>query len=76
MNNQTPIQPTLEQYTEALDALYHMYVQYCSGKWGHQFMGAGETASEILEDAGYIVVDNIGAILKDNGDSHDRKAQP
>lgn len=52
-----------------LDALYRMYVQYCSGKWGHQFMGAGETASELLEDAGYIVVNDIGEILKDNGDS-------
>lgn len=51
---------------ELLDALYSMYMQYCNDKWGHRFMGAGEKASELLENAGYIVVDNIGAIVKDN----------
>ena len=32
-----------------LDALYWMYIQYCSD--GHQFMNAGEDASYILEEA-------------------------
>lgn len=52
---------------ELLEALYWMYVQYCSD--GHLFMGAGETAAEILEREGYIEVDGAGAITKDNGDS-------
>jgi hypothetical protein len=55
-----------------LDALYWMYIQYCSG--GHDFMGAGETASEILENAGYITVDGAGRIIKDNDDSQERAA--
>lgn len=59
--------------TELLDSLYWMYVQYCSGKSGHLFMGAGETASELLEDAGYIVAGTMGEILKDNGDSYDQE---
>lgn len=61
-----------QEKKELLDALYSMYRQYCNDKWGHQFMSAGEKASELLENAGYIVVDNIGAIIKDNynyGDS-------
>jgi len=49
-----------------------MYIQYCSG--GHDFMGAGETASEILENAGYITVDGAGRIIKDNDDSQERAA--
>lgn len=48
-----------------------MYTQYCSK--GHLFMGAGETASDILEDEGYIVVDSMGEIIKDNGDSSEQK---
>ena len=48
---------------EILDSLYWMYSQYCSG--GHDFMSAGETASEILELYKYIEVDNVGVILKD-----------
>jgi len=48
---------------EILDALYYMYTQYCSG--GHNFMGAGEEASEILELYKYIEVDNTGTIVKD-----------
>ena len=55
-----------------LDALYWMYTQYCS-KEGHLFMGAGEEASSILEDAGYIVVDGTGRVTKDNGDSQEQK---
>jgi len=47
---------------EILNALYWMYVQYCSK--GHDFMGAGEQASEILELYRYIEVDSIGAITK------------
>ena len=57
---------TLDDKKELLDALYGMYMQYCSGKWGHHFMNAGELASEILEEEGYIQVDNIGAVIKDN----------
>jgi hypothetical protein len=56
---------------ENLDALYWMYIQYCSG--GHDFMGAGEDASEILENAGYITVDGAGRVLKDFGDSEEQK---
>lgn len=59
--------------TELLDALYWMYYQYCNTKSGHMFMGAGETASELLENAGYIVTDSIGAIIKDNGDSVEQR---
>lgn len=59
---------------ELLDSLYWMYVQYCS-KDGHLFMGAGEGASELLEDAGYITVDGAGSILKDNCDSQEQAAQ-
>jgi len=55
---------------EALDALYWMYIQYCSG--GHDFMGAGEGASELLENAGYIKVDSAGRIVKRYGDSTER----
>jgi len=60
-----------ERETELLDSLYWMYTQYCSK--GHLFMGAGETASDILEDEGYIVVDSMGEIIKDNGDSSEQK---
>lgn len=59
--------------TELLDSLYWMYVQYCSG--GHLFMGAGETASELLENAGYITCDGAGRIEKDNGDSYEQSVQ-
>jgi|JI10StandDraft_1071094.scaffolds.fasta_scaffold156753_5 hypothetical protein len=62
-----------ERETELLDSLYWMYTQYCSK--GHLFMGAGETASEILEDEGYIVVDSAGEIIKDNGDSNEQKTK-
>ena len=62
-----------EENKELLDALYSMYRQYCNDKWGHQFMSAGEKASELLENAGYIVVDNIGAIIKDNYNYGDSK---
>jgi hypothetical protein len=48
---------------EILDSLYWMYVQYCGN--GHSFMGAGEDASEILEQYGYIEVDGAGVIIKD-----------
>lgn len=61
----------LEAETELLDALYWMYIQYCSK--GHLFMGAGETASELLENAGYITVDSAGLIVKDNGDSQEQR---
>lgn len=62
-----------KRQTELLDSLYWMYMQYCAQQ-GHLFMGAGETASELLEDAGYIVVDNIGVVTKDNGDSYEQLA--
>ncbi len=60
-----------ETTTELLDSLYWMYMQYCHG--GHHFMGAGEDASELLEKAGYITVNNVGAIINDNGDSAERE---
>lgn len=56
---------------EILDALYWMYVQYCGN--GHDFMNAGENASELLEKAGYIKVDGVGRVLVDNGDSQEQK---
>lgn len=59
--------------TELLDSLYWMYSQYCSG--GHDFMGAGETASDLLENAGYIEADGAGRITKDNGDSYEQSLQ-
>ena len=58
-------------HTQLLDALYGMYSQYCSG--GHDFMGAGEDASELLENAGYIKVNGAGEIIQDNGDSHEQR---
>lgn len=39
---------------ELLYALASMYRQYCSGKTGHEFMGAGENAQEILEKYGIL----------------------
>lgn len=60
-----------ERETELLDSLYWMYTQYCSG--GHDFMNAGEEASNLLENAGYIEVDGTGRITKDNGDSSEQK---
>ena len=49
---------------ELLDSLYWMYEQYCAGR-GHDFMGAGETACEILEDYGYIIADGAGRVITD-----------
>ena len=60
----TRLQMELKETTEAL---YSMYLQYCSTE-GHLFMGAGERASELLEESGYIVVDGIGRTVKDNTD--------
>lgn len=56
----------MSKYTkkEILDSLYFMYSQYCS-KDGHDFMGAGELASEILEDYDYIRVDGAGRITEE-----------
>lgn len=68
-----PLSEQTERETELLDALYWMYSQYCSG--GHDFMGAGETASELLENAGYIVCDDAGRIGTDNGDSFMQRNQ-
>ena len=48
--------------SQLLDALYGMYIQYCPD--GHDFMGAGEDASELLEDYKYIEVDGAGRITK------------
>ena len=62
-----------DEKTELLDALYWMYVQYCSS--GHDFMNAGEDASELLENAGYIKVDTIGRIVKDYGDSREQLSE-
>jgi hypothetical protein len=35
-----------------LSALTSMYFQYCNKPYGHDFMGAGEQAIEVLEDYG------------------------
>jgi hypothetical protein len=35
-----------------LSALTSMYFQYCNKPYGHDFMGAGEMAIEVLEDYG------------------------
>ncbi len=35
-----------------LEALAGMYEQYCGKKYGHNFMGAGEAAIELLEEYG------------------------
>lgn len=40
---------TLEKM-KILSALADMYGQYCDGPYGHDFMGAGEGAIEILEN--------------------------
>lgn len=61
-----------KQETKLLDALYWMYTQYCA-KDGHLFMGAGEEASELLENAGYITTDGAGRVINDNGDSFEQR---
>lgn len=35
-----------------LAALTSMYFQYCNKPYGHDFMGAGESAIDVLEDYG------------------------
>ena len=35
-----------------LNALALMYAQYCDRPYGHDYMGAGEAAIEVLEDYG------------------------
>ena len=60
---------------EILDALYWMYNQYCSNR-GHDFMGAGEVASDILERRGYIEVDGTGRVTKDNTDIYGTLTNP
>lgn len=35
-----------------LMALTNMYFQYCNSPYGHDFMGAGESAIDVLEDYG------------------------
>ncbi len=45
---------------ELAEVLLSMYTQYCSD--GHQFMSAGEGASEVLERLGYLNVDEAGRI--------------
>jgi hypothetical protein len=40
-----------------LDALTSMYFQYCNRPYGHDFMGAGERAIEVLEDYGLATED-------------------
>ena len=52
-------QPDTKDFTELdketrriLMALANMYSQYCDKPFGHDFMGAGESAIEVLEDYG------------------------
>jgi len=45
---------------EILDSLESMYQQYCQD--GHQFMTAGEGASELLERYGRLKLDEVGRI--------------
>lgn len=53
-----------ERERHILEALYSMYEQYCED--GHMFMSAGERASEILENYGYLETDGAGRIVKSN----------
>lgn len=39
-------------------ALADMYGQYCSGRFGHDFMSAGENACEILDNYGLMKLDD------------------
>lgn len=41
-----------DELKEALVALGWMYHQYCGDNYGHNFMGAGEGAIEVLEKYG------------------------
>lgn len=41
-----------KERNKLLLALAYMYSQYCGGSYGHDFMTAGETAIEILEEHG------------------------
>lgn len=34
---------------EVLEALCGMWNQYCGGKWGHEFMSAGEDTADVLD---------------------------
>lgn len=46
------IKQAKKEQARLLDALGLMYSQYCSDKFGHDFMSAGEAAIDILEDYG------------------------
>jgi len=48
----THTNPDSEINFDTLEALCEMYDQYCSGTYGHEFMGAGEHAIEILDKYG------------------------
>lgn len=43
-----------------LMALANMYFQYCNKPYGHDFMGAGESAISVLEDYG-LASETVGA---------------
>ena len=42
----------------ALEALCDMWNQYCGGKWGHDFMSAGENCADVLDTYGLLKNDN------------------
>ena len=43
-----------QRLTDALDSLGDMYDQYCPGKYGHDFMSAGEGAQDVLGQEGLL----------------------
>lgn len=51
-----------DEFEEVLNALRHMYEQYCHD--GHAFMSAGEQASAILEFYEVATFDETGKVVK------------
>lgn len=47
-----------------LMALTNMYLQYCNSPYGHDFMSAGESAIEVLEDYG-LADEKTGVVISE-----------